>query len=322
MSLAAHVEDLEAVVDAAELDRFALLGISQGGALAVSYAVRHPERVSHLLLCGAYARGRVMRRSLTAPQREQEELLRSVMEVGWGRPDRDLSAGVHDDVRSRGTPQSRWSGSTSSSGFRRPRKPRFACAGPGVRSTSPSCLASSQRSDAGCPRARRARRAVCRRPTTRHRRSTTPASSPLEGRNHILLADEPAWPAFLAEARSFLGTGIEPAAPTLDDLSPREVEVLGLVADGLSNEEIGAPALPQRPYRRAPSVERLREAPDLRQGGPRRRRSALCHPRAARALCVHTATRICPDWVVSPMSESASEPRLIAIRFCHLRRNR
>ena len=52
------MEDLEAVVDAAGLDRFALLGISQGAALAIAYAVRHPERVSHLVLFGGYARGR------------------------------------------------------------------------------------------------------------------------------------------------------------------------------------------------------------------------------------------------------------------------
>jgi pimeloyl-ACP methyl ester carboxylesterase len=49
------------VIDAAGLDRFALLGISQGGAIAVAYAVRHPERLSHLVLLGAYARGRLKR---------------------------------------------------------------------------------------------------------------------------------------------------------------------------------------------------------------------------------------------------------------------
>jgi pimeloyl-ACP methyl ester carboxylesterase len=46
------VDDLEAVVDAAGLDRFPLLGISQGGPVAVAYAVRHPGRVTHLVLLG------------------------------------------------------------------------------------------------------------------------------------------------------------------------------------------------------------------------------------------------------------------------------
>ena len=52
------VDDLETVVDAAGLDRFPLLGISQGGPVAIAYAVRHPERVSHLVLLGSYAQGR------------------------------------------------------------------------------------------------------------------------------------------------------------------------------------------------------------------------------------------------------------------------
>lgn len=61
MNIEAFVEDLAAVVDAAGLHRFALLGMSQGGATAVACAARHPKRVSHLVLCGAYARGRFVR---------------------------------------------------------------------------------------------------------------------------------------------------------------------------------------------------------------------------------------------------------------------
>lgn len=56
-SLAALLADLEAVVDAARLPSFALFGMSQGGAVAVEYARRHPERVTHLILLGAYGRG-------------------------------------------------------------------------------------------------------------------------------------------------------------------------------------------------------------------------------------------------------------------------
>ena len=51
------VQDLEAVVDAAQLDRFALLGISRGASIAIAYAVRHPERVSRLVLYGGFAAG-------------------------------------------------------------------------------------------------------------------------------------------------------------------------------------------------------------------------------------------------------------------------
>jgi len=56
-SLDAWVRDLEAVVDGLELERFPLLGISQGGPIAIAYATRHPERVSHLILHGSYAGG-------------------------------------------------------------------------------------------------------------------------------------------------------------------------------------------------------------------------------------------------------------------------
>jgi len=55
------LKDLEAVVESLQLERFALLGISQGGATAIQYTVAHPERVSHLILYGSYARGRLHR---------------------------------------------------------------------------------------------------------------------------------------------------------------------------------------------------------------------------------------------------------------------
>ena len=58
ISLDAWVSDLECVVDANGLERFPLLGMSQGCSVAITYAVRHPERVSHLILYGGFAWGR------------------------------------------------------------------------------------------------------------------------------------------------------------------------------------------------------------------------------------------------------------------------
>ena len=84
ISFEAWVRDLEAVVDAAGITRFPLFAMSQGGAVAVAYTVRHPERVSHLLLHGAYARG-WLHRDLTAGQMEEEKLMIGLMRVGWGR---------------------------------------------------------------------------------------------------------------------------------------------------------------------------------------------------------------------------------------------
>src|SRR5262249_61104530 len=55
------VSDLEAIVDCAKLDRFILLGLSQGAAQAVAYAARHPERLTHLILYGGLTLGYVAR---------------------------------------------------------------------------------------------------------------------------------------------------------------------------------------------------------------------------------------------------------------------
>jgi pimeloyl-ACP methyl ester carboxylesterase len=56
-TIQAFVNDLETVVDRCGLDRFALLGISQGAPVAIAYAVSHPERVSRLILSGGFVRG-------------------------------------------------------------------------------------------------------------------------------------------------------------------------------------------------------------------------------------------------------------------------
>jgi pimeloyl-ACP methyl ester carboxylesterase/DNA-binding winged helix-turn-helix (wHTH) protein len=80
------VDDLEAVVDAAGLDRFPLLGISQGGPVAIAYAVRHPERVTHLVLLGSYAQGR-RKRARTSDELDLADARVEIVRLGWGRPD-------------------------------------------------------------------------------------------------------------------------------------------------------------------------------------------------------------------------------------------
>jgi pimeloyl-ACP methyl ester carboxylesterase/DNA-binding winged helix-turn-helix (wHTH) protein len=83
LSLEAFVRDLESVVEATGLDRFPLLGMSQGCAVSIAYAVRHPERVSHLVLYGGFARGRRKRGS------QQDiaggDAIVTLIRQGWGQ---------------------------------------------------------------------------------------------------------------------------------------------------------------------------------------------------------------------------------------------
>ena len=85
ISFDAFVADLESVVNALEIERFALLGISQGASVSIEYAVRYPERVSHLVLFGGYPAGWRIDTD-DALVREREAIM-TLTETGWGRND-------------------------------------------------------------------------------------------------------------------------------------------------------------------------------------------------------------------------------------------
>lgn len=76
------IRDLETVVDAAGLDRFSMLGISRGGSIAIAYAVKHPERVSKLVLYGAFPAG--LNHHGSPKAREARRALESLVRLGWG----------------------------------------------------------------------------------------------------------------------------------------------------------------------------------------------------------------------------------------------
>ena len=82
ISFEAFVNDLETVVEAVGLKRFSLLGISQGCAISIAYAVRHPERVERLVLYGSFARGRKKR---GAQEAAGSDALVTLMRQGWGK---------------------------------------------------------------------------------------------------------------------------------------------------------------------------------------------------------------------------------------------
>lgn len=77
------VEDLEAVVDASGIGRFALYGTSQGAPIAAAFAARHPDKVSHLILHGGYEKGRLVR--MAESDRAQGQAILTLMRHGWGK---------------------------------------------------------------------------------------------------------------------------------------------------------------------------------------------------------------------------------------------
>lgn len=96
-SLDQSVDDLRAVVDAADQERFALIGVSTGSATAIRFAARHPHRVSTLILIGGCARG-VLRRGASSTSAANFEALTRLIEDGWSRDNpafRQLITSLH-----------------------------------------------------------------------------------------------------------------------------------------------------------------------------------------------------------------------------------
>jgi serine/threonine protein kinase/pimeloyl-ACP methyl ester carboxylesterase len=207
-SLEAWVRDLEAVVDALELERFPLLGISQGGPIAIAYATRHPERVSHLILHGSYARG-VSHRGLSDQDREERELLLRLIRVGWGK-DHPAFRQVFTSlfIPDGTTEQIQWFNELQRVSAK-PENAARMCAAfyeLDVRALAPQVRAPTLvlhgTGDMRIPFAE-----------GRLLASLIPGARfvPIESRNHLILESEPGWPRFVGEVRSFLGVPLDPA---------------------------------------------------------------------------------------------------------------
>jgi pimeloyl-ACP methyl ester carboxylesterase/DNA-binding CsgD family transcriptional regulator len=231
-TLDTFVDDLGAVVDAAELERFDVIGVSGGGPTAIEYAVRNTERVSRLVLYGSYARGRHRR---GAGEAEKSRLMIELTRAGWGGTVpafRQVFTSTY--IPSADEEQKRWYDElqqASSSGEMAARlwesRTETDVSDAARRVTQPA-LVLHARDDRAVPYDE-GRRLASLLPDARF--------VTLEGENHILQEAEPAWQVFLAEVRAFLGDG-EPETTDISELSERECEVLQLVAAGLSNEQI------------------------------------------------------------------------------------
>jgi pimeloyl-ACP methyl ester carboxylesterase/DNA-binding CsgD family transcriptional regulator len=228
--------DLEAVIDAADLhEPFALMGISQGAAACIAYAVKHPQRVSKLLLYGAYARGPY--------ERGDEEAARlyhaiiDIARVGWA----DQNPVFRQVFTSRFIPEAtdaqvQWFNEL-------------------VRTTTTADVAAALL-EARAHLNVTALLGQVRVPTlVLHARqdSVVPleegrllaAGIPgarfveLESRNHVLLEHEPAWQRFCDEVRDFLG-GAPRGEDPLSALTAREREIVAGLVAGRTNAQIAA----------------------------------------------------------------------------------
>ncbi len=200
ISFDAWVRDLELVVDTLGLERFVLLGISQGGAVSIEYTVRHPERVSQLVLYGIYARGWAKREQ---SESEERRALLTLTKHGWGR-DNPAYRQVFTTLFVPGaTPeQMRWFNDLQRKSMSPENAVRFQTVTGNIdvlerlhQVTVPTLVLHS-RDDAVCP-FEEGRQVAALIPNARF--------VTLESRNHILLREEPAWETFVAEVRRFLG---------------------------------------------------------------------------------------------------------------------
>lgn len=205
LSFEAFVRDLETVVDAAGLDRFALLGISQGCPVSIAYAVRHPERVTRLVLHGGYVRGWKRGRPPVDDGMTSGELELELIRKGWGK-DTPAFRQVFSSIY---IPDARPEQSASWTELQR------ACATPenaarllesfgeiDVAELAPRVdvptLVLHSRDDAAVP-FEAGRDLAARIPGARF--------VPLDSVNHLILDHEPAWPVWRSAVREFLSAG-------------------------------------------------------------------------------------------------------------------
>ncbi len=201
VSLETFVSDLESVVDASGLERFALLGISQGSAVSIAYAVRHPERVTHLALYGGFAVGSA-KRALSAAEQEQKAAMLTLMRLGWGQENAAFRQLFTSLFIPGGTKeQADWFNELQriSASPEDAARNMIAASEMDVSAllsqvTVPT-LVMHARDDARVP-FELGRRLAAGIPSARF--------VSLPSRNHLILEDEPAFPQFLQELRQFL----------------------------------------------------------------------------------------------------------------------
>jgi len=235
LSLPQWTADLELVIDAARPEGpVTLLGISQGGAACLQYAIQHPERVARIILYGAYARG-ALRRGTPMTRQEYQAMI-DLAGVAWGKDNptfrqvftsRFIPGGSHEQLQ--------WfndlclkttSGEIAAKLFEARAVMDISALLGEVRTPT---LVLHAREDA-----------VVAVEEGRFLATGIPGAEfvELDSRNHILLEHEPAWQRFREAVRAFLQPGEAARDSAFAALSGRERQVLALMSDGLSNTDI------------------------------------------------------------------------------------
>ncbi len=247
LSFESSVRDFERVVEAAGFTEFPLLATCQGGPIAIEYAARHPERVSHLILYGTYARGR-LRWTESPEEVEKGRLLLDLTRLGWGRENQPLlqvwsahfqPGGTIEHLRS-------WSEQMQAA-------TSAETAVELLRITwSVDVTASAQKIKCPVLVVHPERDVVVPIEEGRALAGLIPDCRfvQLDSDNHMPLADEPSWPRLVAELKKFLNEPVPARIAAadvrkrdqlpLDALTPRERLVLEGVAAGRTNAEIAS----------------------------------------------------------------------------------
>ncbi len=195
------VRDLETVVDAAGLDRFPLLGISRGGSIAIAYAVKHPERVTQLVLYGAFAAG--MKHAGTPEQITARRALASLVRLGWGHNNPAFCRTFTCRFIPEGTPRhEQWFDELQRVSTSPENAARLMEIDDGIdvrpllsQVKTPTLVVHCDR-DHAVP-AEAGRILAAKIPAARY--------VSLPSANHLMMAEEPAWSLFLEELGLFLG---------------------------------------------------------------------------------------------------------------------
>jgi pimeloyl-ACP methyl ester carboxylesterase/DNA-binding CsgD family transcriptional regulator len=243
ISLAAWIEDLEAVVATLEVARFPLFGMSQGAAIAIGYAAHHPDRVSHLVLYGGCARG-LLKRDPPPKVVDAAQAMLKAAELGWGADSSSfrqvfISQLLHDATaeQQRAVDEAQRQTISGANAVRfmkevfaldmRDVAPKVTCPTLIFHAVDDPCFPFAEGSLLASliPDARLV---------------------PLPSRNHLPFETEAAWPMFLAELRAFLprsqaeselpGAGAERKISS--PLTPRQVEILREVGKGRTDKQI------------------------------------------------------------------------------------